>query len=358
MEEDKQTAQPSSNDADVEPDESFADHHSQPAPNKKAPQDDHYSTQNSIPIAEIRNGIVILKDGSFKALVKADAINFDLMSTVEQEAVEYAYQSFLNSLYFPIQINIQSRRIDSEIYLKKLKANLRKQNNMLLSVLIEDYLDFIEELIDNSDIMSKSFYVVIPFYNNELTRENAARAGKNLWGKLINFNKKTAVVTINEKTLDKARKELRYRVATVIDGLRDCGVVCRPLNTQQLIEVYYEYYNPETTLSQPLGDFNELSAPFVSKADEYQNHEKELQAVQKQDIFDFEDEDGSEADLELEPLPETPEEELTESETIRNETTEEPSVVSSQPEAAEEDSILPEDSRVEEGIKNEDQQAG
>ena len=357
MEEDKQTAQPSSSDADVELDETFADHHSQPAADKKAPKADHYSTQNSIPIAEIRNGIVILKDGSFKAIVKAEAINFDLMSTVEQEAVEYAYQSFLNSLYFPIQVNIQSRRVDSETYLKKLKANLRNQNNMLLSVLIEDYLDFIEELIDNSDIMNKSFYVVIPFYNNELTRENAARAGKNLWSKLINFNQKTGGVTINEGTLDKASKELRYRVATVIDGLRDCGVVCRPLNTQQLIEVYYEYYNPETTLSQPLGDFNELSAPFVSKAGEYQNQEKELRVVEKQDIFDFKDEDGGEEDLELEPGLKTPEE-PTEAETIRGETAEEPAAVVGQPEDLKGDIILPEDNHIEEGVKDEDQQAG
>ena len=357
MEEDKQTVQPSSSDADAELDEGFADHHTRPEPNKKVPRADHYSTQNSIPIAEIRNGIIILKDGSFKAIVKADAINFDLMSTVEQEAVEYAYQSFLNSLYFSIQISIQSRRVDSETYLKKLKANLLKQNNMLLSVLIEDYLNFIEELIDNSDIMNKGFYVVIPFYNNELTRENATRAGKNLWSKLKNFNKKATVVTINEGTLDKARKELRYRVATIIDGLRDCGVACQPLNTQQLIEVYYEYYNPETTLSQPLADFSELSAPFVSKADEYQNHEKELQAAQKQDVFDFEDEDDREEDLEIEAMPETTEE-LTESEIIQNEAAEEIAIVSNQPEAAEEESILPQASHIEEGVENEDQQAG
>ena len=279
---------------DTKLDDAFMDHHSGPVETPKATRKEHktahYNTQNSIPIAEIRNGVVILKDGSFKAVIRAEAINFDLMSGVEQEAVEYAYQAFLNSLYFPIQINIQSRRVDAETYLKKLKTNLLSQNNMLLSVLIEDYLGFIEELIESTDIMNKGFYIVVPFYNNELTKENAARAGKNLWSKLLNFNKGSTPMTIDEKTLDKARKELRYRVAAVIDGLRDCGVVSQPLNTQQLIEMYYEYYNPETTISQPLGSFGELSAPFVSKAGEYHSQEKELRASQEvENIFSEED---------------------------------------------------------------------
>ena len=358
MEENKQTAQPKGSNVDAGLEESFADHHNQPEPDEKEARTNRYSTQNSIPIAEIRNGIVILKDGSFKAIIKAEAINFDLMSTVEQEAVEYAYQSFLNSLYFPIQISLQSRRVDSDIYLKKLKANLQKQNNMLLSVMIEDYLGFIEELVEGSDIMNKGFYVVIPFYNNELTKENAARAGKNLWGKLVNFNKNAAGVTIDEKTLDKARKELRYRVASVIDGLRDCGVACQALDTQQIIEMYYEYYNPETTISQPLGNFNELSAPFVSKAGEYRNQEKELQAGQKQDIFDFENEDEAAEDPELEPISQSPENPPPAPETTQNQVSEEVVADSSQPGmAVRENAILPEDNHVEEGVRDEDRQA-
>ena len=243
---------------------------------KKVIKTNSHSTQETLQIAEIRDGIVILKDGSFKAVVRVEAVNFDLMSEEEREAVEYAYQSFLNSLYFPLQISIQSRRVDADSYLKKIQSNLKQQNNMLLSVLIEDYLDFIEDLIDNTDIMNKEFYVILPFYNNEFTKEAAANAGKNILSKLKTFNKKAGPVVIDEKTLDKARKELRYRIQAVAEGLRSCGIQSQPLGTQELIEMYYEFYNPETTISQPLSNFDELSAPFVSKVGDYQYKEREF----------------------------------------------------------------------------------
>lgn len=226
---------------------------------------DAHSTQQTVPIAEIRDGIVILKDGSFRAVVEAEAINFDLMNVEEQEAVEYAYQGFINSLYFPIQIHIQSRRIDGETYFKKLEKSLDRQKNMLLAVLTEDYLNFMVDLIDNADIMNKNFYVIIPFYNVEFSKEAAANAGKNLLNRLWHFKKKVAPLIIDEKTLDQAKKELRYRVQTVSEGLRSCNVQNRLLNTQELISLYYEFYNPGVNVNQPTANFGDLSTPFVRK---------------------------------------------------------------------------------------------
>lgn len=258
--------------------EEFANHHIAGAPTqstKRVVRANRFSTQETLQIAEIRDGIVILKDGSFKAVIEAEAINFDLMSVEECESVEYSYQAFLNSLYFPIQVNVLSRRVDAETYLKKIESTLKGQNNMLLSVLIEDYLIFVEDLLENTDIMDKKFYVVIPFYNNEFTKENVELAGKTLMSKIKNFNRKVSPVVVDEKTLDKARKELRYRIQTVTEGLRNCGVRSRPLSTKELIEMYYEFYNPETTLTQPLDDSDGFSAPFVSKAGDYRNRGKE-----------------------------------------------------------------------------------
>ena len=296
--------------------EEFVDHHIGNEPTqstKKVVKSRSFSTQETLQIAEIRDGVVILKDGSFKAVVKAEAINFELMSLDEQEAIEYAYQSFLNSLYFPIQISIQSRRVDSEAYLKKIQANLKQQNNMLLSVLTEDYLDFIDDLIESTDIMNKNFYVVVPFYNNEFTKEAAANAGKSIFHRLKNFKKKVSPLIIDEKTLDKARKELRYRIQTVLEGLRNCGVHGQPMSTQELIEMYYEYYNPEMGVSQPLGDFEDLSAPFVSKAGDYQHQEKDVAKSRDsgidQEPFDPEDaKEQKEIDRSSEKSAETPEE--------------------------------------------------
>ena len=229
------------------------------------------STQHTIPIAEIRNGIVILKDGSFRAVIQAEAINFDLMSTSEQESVEYAYQAFLNSLYFPIQIHIQSRLVDAEAYLKKVQSGLEKQRNMLLAVLTEDYVEFLEDLVESTNIISKKFYVIMPFYNMEFNKSSISNATHNFLGKFWQLNKKPSPVITEEKTLEKAIKELRYRSQVVIEGLRNCGVTASPLNTQQLIELYYEFYNPETNISQPLGNFSEIAAPFVSKIGDYRS---------------------------------------------------------------------------------------
>ena len=261
--------------------EEFASHHGGATPTqsaKKVVKNRSTSAQETLLIAEIRDGVVILKDGSFKAVVKVAAVNFDLMSQEERESVEYSYQGFLNSLYFPIQINVHSRRVDAETYIKKIQASLRRQNNMLLSVLVEDYLDFIEDLIDNTDIMNKNFFIVIPFYNNEFSKDAATTAGRNLLNRLLNFNKKSSPVAVDEKTLDTARKELRYRIQAIVEGLRACGVQSRPLGTQELIEMYYEFYNPETGLSQPLTNFEDMSTLFVSKAGDYQHREKDVKA--------------------------------------------------------------------------------
>lgn len=236
-----------------------------PQPNKKI---NPYSAQNSLEIAEIRDGVVILKDGSFRAVLKAEAINFDLMSTAEQEAVEYSYQGFLNSLYFPIQISMLSRRANSQLYLNKIEANFKNQDNMLLSVLVDDYLNFIAALIENTDIMSKNFYVIIPYYDTEFSKESTLNASKNLVTKLF---KKSQTVIIDEQTLFKAKKELRYRIQSIRDGLASCGVRSQTLDTQELITLYYEYYNPGISLSQKSGQhFNELFSPVVKKHDPVQ----------------------------------------------------------------------------------------
>ena len=177
--------------------------------------------------------------------------------------------------------------MDAETYVKKIQAGLKRQNNMLLSVLIEDYLYFIEDLIDNTDIMNKDFFIVIPFYNNEFTKEAATTASKNMLNRILSFNKKSSPVVVDEKTLDKARKELRYRIQAVVEGLRACGVQSQPLGTQELIEMYYEFYNPETALSQPLNNFDDMATPFVSKAGEYNHHEqgvKEVEASEENEI--------------------------------------------------------------------------
>lgn len=223
------------------------------------------STQHSLPIAEIRDGIVILKDGSFRAIVRALAVNFELMNAEEQEGVEYAYQSFLNSLYFPVQIHIQSRSIDAEAYLKKVENGLKQQNNMLLTLLTSDYLDFLAELLTTTDIVDKNFYVIVSYYPSDFSKDTALNTSKNLLSKLWYIKKNPAPLVINDKVFQNAKKELRYRLQTVQEGLRQCGVLTEPLNTKELIDLFYKFYNPQAGLNQPLADEEDITSPIITK---------------------------------------------------------------------------------------------
>src|SRR5579862_6529188 len=121
------------------------------------------STQNTLQISEIRDGIVIMNDGSFRAVIMCKSINFDLMSPQEREAVEFSYQGFLNSLYFPVQIFMRSQKVDLRPYLEKLDKIRTQQENMLLGLLMEDYIAFLADIAQQTNIMDKKFYLVIKY---------------------------------------------------------------------------------------------------------------------------------------------------------------------------------------------------
>ncbi len=227
-------------------------------------QGNPHSTQNSLQIAAIRDGIVILKDGSFRSVVLAKSINFDLMSPQERDAVEYAYMGFLNSLYFDIQILIRSRKIDMQPYLDKLSKVSSEMDNMLLSMLMEDYIYFIDDLVQQTNIMSKEFYLVVP-YSAELDAGKAIKASKGILSGL--FGNKNGTVTIDEQSLQKAKTELKNRVQNVVNGLLQMGVQSMPLDTQELIELYYNTYNPDTATRQTLTQNTNLTVPMVTKGD-------------------------------------------------------------------------------------------
>jgi len=237
------------------------------------------STQNSLQIAEIRDGIVIMSDGSFRSVIMVKSINFDLMSPQEREAVEYSYQGFLNSLYFPIQIFTRSQKVDLRPYIEKLDKIRSEHDNMLLALLMEDYIAFMSDLSVQTNIMDKKFYVVVP-YIPVVDAQKAVEASKNFVGTLFGvFSKKEQHVTINEAELEAAKTELRNRVQAALGGLLQSGIQGLPLDTQELIELYYDAYNPDTATRQQLKNFSDLTAPVVTKgqgAARQPNLEKEL----------------------------------------------------------------------------------
>jgi hypothetical protein len=224
------------------------------------------STQNTLLISEIRDGVVIMNDGSFRSVLMLQSINFELMNPEEREAVEFAYQGFLNSLAFPIQIFVRSQKIDIGPYIQKLDKVRTEHDNMLLSMLMEDYINFMIGLSEQTNIMDKKFYLVIPYFPVVGTQK-AVEASKGIFTGI--FGRKEQLVVINETELSTAKTELRNRIQSVLAALLQCGIQGLPLDTQELIELYYDAYNPDTATRQQLRYFDDLTAPVVTKGDGY-----------------------------------------------------------------------------------------
>ncbi len=227
------------------------------------------STQNALQIAEIRDGVVIMNDGSFRAVVMCKSINFDLMSPQEREAVEFSYQGFLNSLYFPIQIFVRSQKVDLRPYLERMDNIRTEQDNMLLGLLMEDYIAFLADIAQQTNIMDKKFYLVIKYPDLEVDVRKALKQSTSFFtgvGELFGSGK-APHVNIDENTLETAKTELRNRVQAVMQGLAQSGIQSLPLDTEELIELYYDAYNPDTATRQQIKDFNDLTAPVIGKAE-------------------------------------------------------------------------------------------
>jgi type IV secretory pathway VirB4 component len=199
------------------------------------------STQDTLLISEIRDGVVVMRDGSLRAVIMASAINFDLMSSQERDSVEYAYQSFLNSMHFSIQILIKSQKIDLDNYISKLQQLRSEQDNDLLALLMEDYIGNIKALIEEVNIMDKQFYIVVPYFPPAIT----AMRSKNIATGIAGIFKQQTVTTIGENDFKAFKEELSQRVQLVCSGLGQIGVRNIPLNTQELIDLYYSSYNPD-----------------------------------------------------------------------------------------------------------------
>lgn len=226
---------------------------------KKVP----HSTQNSLLLSEVRDNMVIMADGSFRAVVACKSINFDLMSSREREGVEFSYQNFLNALNHPVQILIRSQRIDIAPYIDRLVQIRRNQDNMLLNVLMDDYINFIDILSQEANIMDKSFFIAIPYYSQGDVG-NLVDQSKGFFSKLF-AKSPNAISKIDTVTYEKAKTEIKNRVDGVMAGLFQLGVQSVQLNTKELGELYYNFYNPDTAVRELLGNFDDVTAIFVKK---------------------------------------------------------------------------------------------
>lgn len=202
------------------------------------------NSQELVAIKEIRSNTIVLKSGGLRQVVMVGGMNFALKSEAEQNAISEAYQDFLNSIDFPIQILIHSRKINIEHYLANLEARRTTEKSGLLQNQMSEYQEFIRSFVRDNPIMKKIFLVLVPF-----TPISLPNPGKS--SGLNPFNKKTeAKATADQAAEDaefeKSLAQLRQRVDQVIEGLRTVGLETAILNDEQLTELFYNFYNPET----------------------------------------------------------------------------------------------------------------
>jgi len=194
------------------------------------------STQDFVPISQVRDGIVVLKDGTLRAILLASSINFALKSEDEQTAFIVQFQNFLNSLDFSCQIFVQSRMLDIRPYIATLEAQYKTQLDDLMRVQIREYIEFIKSFTEAANIMTKSFFVIVP-YSPVISVKQAGLANLNP------FAKKGNVATDN-KTFEEHVSQLEQRIAIVQQGLMRTGVRTVQLGTEEAIELLYKMFNP------------------------------------------------------------------------------------------------------------------
>jgi hypothetical protein len=201
------------------------------------------ATQEFVPIKEVRDGVVVLKDGGMRAILLCSSLNFSLKSGEERAAILLQFQDFLNSLDFSVEILIQSRKLDIRPYLALLEEQEKKQTNNLLKIQVREYIEFIKNFTENTNIMTKHFFIVVPYSPAVL---NSDVAGGLL--SALGIGKKDAgEKTMKEKGFDESRSQLEERLSVVEQGLIRTGIRVARLGTEEVIELFYKAFNPGET---------------------------------------------------------------------------------------------------------------
>ena len=202
------------------------------------------TTQNFVPIQEIRDGIVILKNGSMRQLVFCTSLNFALKSSDEQNAILLQFQNFLNSLDFSVQIFVQSKKLDIRPYIALLEDRYKEQTSELMKHQVQEYIEFIKNFVESTNIMSKSFFVVVPYDPPIVSSSNKTGLGAILPGKKKDPSEKD---TSADDKFQEWRTQLEQRSAVVEQGLVRCGIRTAELGTEEVVELFYKIFNPGET---------------------------------------------------------------------------------------------------------------
>lgn len=194
--------------------------------------------QDFVPIEEIQNGVVVLKNGGLRAILMASSINFALKSSDEQQAIILQFQNFLNVLEFSVQIYTQSRKLDIRPYIAMLEERQKQQNSDLMKIQTHEYIEFVKKFVEDENIMTKTFYVVVPYHPAPKMDSSGMLSG--LFGSKTNKEVEEA----EAESTEEHRSQLEQRVGIVEQGLSRTGVRVAQLGTEEIIELFYKIFNP------------------------------------------------------------------------------------------------------------------
>lgn len=220
---------------------------------KKPTASNASSTLRFLPFSEIHDDTIVMKDGSVRSVLEVGSVNFSLKSEQEQNAIIFSYQNFLNSLEFPVQILVRSKKLDLEEYIENLKKTANNQQNPLLKKQTQDYMEFIVKLIEYADIMEKKFFIVIPYHSLLGSQQKNMLQ---LFLSSIHPDDNIAKWKNRQKDFQNAKKGLLQRQSIIQSGLESCGLSTKALDTKDLIQLFYNVYNPLTSLDQKVKDLD------------------------------------------------------------------------------------------------------
>jgi type IV secretory pathway VirB4 component len=202
------------------------------------------ATQSFVPVRDIKDGVVVMKDGQMAKVLLATSINFALKSVDEQQAILRQFQSFLNTIDFSLQFYVQSRRLNIQPYINLLLAREKDQDNDLMRIQLREYIEFVKTFTTEVDIMSKNFFIVIPYTPSALDLSDGISGG-------ISKMLKRKQEVLSASKFDEEKTQLDQRVSVVEQGMSRIGIRTVPLGNEELVELYYHIFNPDEVNSAP-----------------------------------------------------------------------------------------------------------
>jgi len=220
-----------------------------------------FSSQSLLSLHQIRKGVIILKNGSLRSILSVSGINLDLKSENEQSSILINWRNLLNNLDFQLEVVAHSRRVNIQTYLNFIQERINQETNNLLKLQGEDYYTFINGLVTGNNIMKKKFYVVIPYDSITIQPKNILSQIKEAYKSLLNLKRQafSNVQPLSNENFNQHYQQLMIRQNNVINNFTRMGLQAQPLTTKELIELFFNLYNPETFERESINIPSELN---------------------------------------------------------------------------------------------------